>query len=87
MSIICVPAKQHPLVSVVDLSEAAPKQLRKMSYGFYVVLLKEIKCGDLKYGISNYDYEEEALVFLTPGQVIGSQGEEWYQRGPSLVET
>ena len=25
----------HPLVSVVDLSKAAPRQLRRMSYGFY----------------------------------------------------
>jgi AraC-like DNA-binding protein len=69
----------HPLVSVVDLSKAAPRQLRKMSYGFYVVFLKEIKCGDLKYGISTYDYEEGTLVFLAPGQVIGSQGDEYYQ--------
>jgi AraC-like DNA-binding protein len=69
----------HPLVSVVDLSKAAPRQLRKMSYGFYVVYLKEIKCGDLKYGINTYDYEEGTLVFLAPGQVIGSQGDEYYQ--------
>jgi AraC family transcriptional regulator, transcriptional activator of pobA len=76
----------HPLVSVVDLSKAAPRQLKKMSYGFYVVFLKEIKCGDLKYGISNYDYEEGTLVFLAPGQVIGSYGEEWYQpKGLALV--
>jgi AraC-like DNA-binding protein len=76
----------HPLVSVVDLSKAAPRQLRKMSYGFYVVFLKEIKCGDLKYGISNYDYEEGTLVFLAPGQVIGSYGEDWYQpQGLALV--
>lgn len=76
----------HPLVSVVDLSKAAPRQLRRMSYGFYVVFLKEIKCGDLKYGISNYDYEEGTLVFLAPGQVIGSQGEEFYQpQGLALV--
>jgi len=76
----------HPLVSVVDLSKAAPRQLRKMSYGFYVVFLKEIKCGDLKYGISNYDYEEGTLVFLSPGQVIGSQGDEYYQpKGLALV--
>jgi AraC family transcriptional regulator, transcriptional activator of pobA len=76
----------HPLVSVVDLSKAAPRQLRKMSYGFYVVFLKEIKCGDLKYGISNYDYEQGTLVFLAPGQVIGSRGEEWYQpQGLALV--
>ena len=76
----------HPLVSVVDLSKAAPRQLRRMSYGFYVVFLKEIKCGDLKYGISNYDYEEGTLVFLAPGQVIGSHGEEFYQpQGLALV--
>ncbi len=76
----------HPLVSVVDLSKAAPRQLRKMSYGFYVVFLKEIRCGDLKYGISNYDYEQGTLVFLAPGQVIGSRGEEWYQpQGVALV--
>lgn len=76
----------HPLVSVVDLSKAAPRQMRRMSYGFYVVFLKEIKCGDLKYGISNYDYEEGTLVFLAPNQVIGSAGEEYYQpQGLALV--
>jgi AraC family transcriptional regulator, transcriptional activator of pobA len=76
----------HPLVSVVDLSKAAPRQMRRMSYGFYVVFLKEIKCGDLKYGISNYDYEEGTLVFLSPGQVIGSHGEDYYQpQGLALV--
>lgn len=71
-------ATLHPMVSVVDLSKAAPRKLRRMSYGFYVVFLKEIKCGDLKYGISNYDYEEGTLIFLAPGQVIGSSGEELY---------
>lgn len=76
----------HPLVSVVDLSKAAPRQLKRMSYGFYVVFLKEIKCGDLKYGISTYDYEEGTLVFLAPGQVIGSHGEDFYQpQGLALV--
>ncbi|HEX8040867.1 MAG TPA: AraC family transcriptional regulator, partial [Chryseosolibacter sp.] len=76
----------HPLVSVVDLSKAAPRQLRRMRYGFYVVFLKEIRCGDLKYGISNYDYEEGTLVFLAPGQVIGSYGEDFYQpKGLALV--
>lgn len=76
----------HPLVGVVDLSKAAPRQLRKMSYGFYAVFLKAIKCGDLQYGISNYDYEEGTLVFVAPGQVIGSYGEEFYQpKGLALV--
>jgi AraC-like DNA-binding protein len=76
----------HPLVSVVDLSKAAPRQLRRLSYGFYVVFLKEIKCGDLRYGCSHYDYEEGTLIFLAPGQVIGSNGDEYYQpQGRALV--
>jgi AraC-like DNA-binding protein len=76
----------HPLVSVVDLSKAEPRQLRRMSYGFYTVFLKEIKCGDLRYGCSNYDYEEGTLIFLAPGQIIGSNGEDYYQpQGQALV--
>lgn len=69
----------HPLVSVIDLSKADPRKLRRMSYDFYVVFLKQVKCGDLRYGCSNYDYEEGTLVFLAPGQVIGSNQEEYYQ--------
>lgn len=76
----------HPLVSVVDLSKAEPRKLRRMSYGFYTIFLKEIKCGDLRYGCSNYDYEEGTLIFLSPGQVIGSNGEDYYQpQGLALV--
>lgn len=79
-------ATLHPLISVVDLSKAAPRHLRRMSFGFYVVFLKEVKCGDLKYGISKYDYEQGTLVFLSPGQVIGSPGEDFYQpQGLALV--
>lgn len=76
----------HPLVSLVDLSKAAPRQLRKMRFGFYAVFMKEVKCGDLKYGISSYDYEAGTLVFVGPGQVIGSHGEEFFQpQGVALV--
>ena len=35
-----------------------------MYFGFYVVLLKEVKCGDLRYGKNKYDYQEGTLVFL-----------------------
>lgn len=76
----------HPLVGVVDLSKASPRKLRRMSYGFYTVFLKEIKCGDLRYGCSKYDYDQGTLIFLAPGQVIGSAGDEYYQpQGLALV--
>lgn len=76
----------HPLVSIVDLSKAEPRKLRRMSYGFYTVFLKEIKCGDLRYGCDKYDYEEGTLIFIAPGQVIGSDGDDYYQpQGLALV--
>ena len=69
----------HPLVSMIDLSRADPRQYRRMSYNFYTIFLKEIKCGDLRYGCNYYDYEEGTLIFLAPGQVIGENGEGYYQ--------
>ena len=47
----------HPLVSVVDLSEAHPMRHFRQTYGFYAVFLKEIKCGDMIYGRHYYDYQ------------------------------
>jgi AraC family transcriptional activator of pobA len=37
----------------------------------YAVFLKDIKCGNFKYGIQNYDYEEGSLIYMSPGQVFG----------------
>jgi AraC family transcriptional activator of pobA len=77
----------HPLVSVVDLSKAAPRRGAKMYFGFYTVFLKELKCGDMMYGRRNYDYQEGTLVFLAPGQVAGvnSNGETYQPKGYALV--
>lgn len=77
----------HPLVSVVDLSKAAPRQGSKMYFGFYTIFLKDVKCGDLIYGRHTYDYQEGTLVFLSPGQVAGvnSNGETYQPKGHALV--
>jgi AraC family transcriptional activator of pobA len=70
----------HPLVSVIDYSKANPRKLRKSYFGFYAVLLKDVKCGDLRYGKNTYDYQEGTLVFLGPGQIAGVESsEEVYQ--------
>ena len=41
----------HPLVSVVDLSEATgyPRHFT-LNYGVYALFLKNTKCGDIRYG-------------------------------------
>jgi len=77
----------HPLVSVVDLSKAAPRQGSRMYFGFYTVFLKDVKCGDLMYGRATYDYQEGTLVFLAPGQVAGlnSNGETYQPKGYALI--
>jgi AraC family transcriptional activator of pobA len=76
----------HPLVSVIDFSKAQPRQLARANYGFYTVFLKEIKCGDLRYGCNYYDYQEGTLVFIAPGQVIGENNDEYYQpKGYALI--
>lgn len=77
----------HPLVSVIDFSKAKPRKLRKSYFGFYAVLLKDVKCGDLRYGKNLYDYQEGTLVFIAPGQMAGIESsEEIYQpKGHAVV--
>jgi AraC-like DNA-binding protein len=69
----------HPLVSVVDMSKAKATQSARINFGFYCVFLKEIKCGDLKYGCNYYDYQEGTLVFVSPGQILGINSKDYIQ--------
>ena len=63
----------HPLITVLDLSTCEPMPAKTFNFGLYAIFLKELKCGELKYGRSHYDYQEGTLVFISPGQVIGVQ--------------
>jgi AraC family transcriptional regulator, transcriptional activator of pobA len=60
----------HPLVSVVDYSKSEPHGFFNMRLGFYAIILKDVKCGEMKYGRNFYDYDEDTLVFLAPGQAV-----------------
>lgn len=82
----------HPLVSVIDFSKANPRtwggeKSVRIIYGFYCIFLKEVKCGDLKYGRNYYDYQEGTLVFTAPGQVmeLENTGEIYQPVGHALV--
>ncbi len=61
----------HPQVGVVDLSKADPRSGEQTYYGFYTLFIKDVKCGDLRYGRHHYDYQQGTLVFFAPGQVAG----------------
>ncbi len=77
----------HPLVSVIDMSKAAPRKAASVYFGFYTIFLKEVMCGDLRYGKNTYDYQEGTLVFIAPGQIITveNSGELYQPKGHALV--
>lgn len=64
----------HPLVSVINFSNAhirdwGSAEIIKFQYGMYCIYLKDVKCGDMKYGRHYYDYQAGTMVFFAPGQV------------------
>ncbi len=60
----------HPLVSVIDLSQATQFPTRfTLHYGIYALFLKQVKCGDIRYGRQIYDYQEGTVTSFAPGQV------------------
>ncbi|MCC6289187.1 MAG: helix-turn-helix transcriptional regulator [Chitinophagaceae bacterium] len=70
---ICGWKTLHPLVSILDLSKCPPRKWKagttvKMNFGIYAVFLKDVVCGDIRYGRNYYDYQEGTLVFIGPGQ-------------------
>jgi AraC-like DNA-binding protein len=78
----------HPLVNVIDFSQCQPVNHGRLYFGFYAVFLKDVKCGDLRYGKKYYDYQEGTLVFVAPGQVLGveNKNREFFQpKGQVLI--
>ena len=77
----------HPLISVIDFSKVKPLRHARKRYGFYAVVLKDVKCGDVRYGKNYYDYQEGTLVFVSPGQIVGNEDtrETYQMKGWALL--
>jgi AraC-like DNA-binding protein len=84
----------HPLVTVIDFSRSKPwswpggdSKSIKVNYGLYCIFLKEIKCGDIKYGCNYYDYQEGSLIFISPGQIVEVEdfGQNFQPKGYALL--
>lgn len=61
---------RHPLISIIDLAKSTTWPTRAwFRYEVYALYLKNVKCGDIKYGRQYYDYQDGTIVCFAPGQI------------------
>ncbi len=65
---------KHPLISIVDFSkikfqELENTEVKKVTYNFYSIILKNLVPGSLRYGRNIYDFQDGSLFFMAPDQV------------------
>ncbi len=68
---------KHPLVSVIRFqnAEISPEYHHiRCSFGMYCITQKNETDGSMGYGRSSYDFQEGAMVFIKPGQVLRYDG-------------
>ena len=61
---------RHPLLSVIDLTEATRLDQLSISGDFYTLFFKQVPCGDFRFGRRCHDFQSSTLVFKAPGQAI-----------------
>jgi AraC-like DNA-binding protein len=61
----------HPLVTVLDQSKSKPIKPGRFISELYLIFLKDTKCAEMRYGRSHYDYQDDTLLFIAPGQLAG----------------
>jgi AraC family transcriptional regulator, transcriptional activator of pobA len=61
----------HPLVTVLDQSKSKPVESKRHLSEIFIIFLKDVKCEEFQYGRNKYDYQDESLLFIAPGQVFG----------------
>lgn len=80
-------ATKHPLISVLKYENLKKPDVGKYNFGIYAILFKQSVCGDIKYGKQQYDYDEESLIFISPGQIfeVEKHREDTESKGKALI--
>jgi len=66
----------HPLVTVLDQSKSKTIKPERFISELYLIFLKDTKCAEIRYGRSHYDYQDDTLLFIAPGQLAGFEEED-----------
>lgn len=75
-SLVGVEKPKHPLISIISHESVRhynDEKLRNKTYNFYTISRKINYDGTMKYGQHYYDFQEGAMVFHAPKQVIVSE--------------
>ncbi|WP_418983920.1 helix-turn-helix domain-containing protein [Alistipes sp.] len=62
---------RHPLVGFVQFDSDESQRTYRMTTGFYAVFLKETKGCTIDYGKTRYDFDDQTVVSIAPGQTVG----------------
>lgn len=62
---------RHPLVGIVRFDETTSRENYRMTMGFYAVFLKETRGCRIDYGKTSYDFDDQTVVSIAPGQTVG----------------
>lgn len=62
---------RHPLVGIVHFDTAESQGNYRMTMGFYSVFLKETRGCKINYGKTNYDFDDQTVICIAPGQTVG----------------
>lgn len=73
-----LPGPSNPLITIIDHAQTKiqQRQPQKILFEFYNVTIKKNFKGILKYGKTNYDFDEGTMSFLAPNQIISVDNEE-----------
>lgn len=73
-----LPKPEHPLISIIDFSEACfdiPVGTQTIIYDFYTIYLKKNFDGKIRYGQKYYDFNNGIMSFFGPKQAFAVEGE------------
>lgn len=88
-----LPKPEHPLISVINVGNVKHLHINEPMHlvlDFYMIGLKRVfNKGKLKYGQTQYDFDEGVMTFMSPNQVFGialnNKDEELKQSGWVLL--
>ncbi|MBE9598536.1 AraC family transcriptional regulator [Pedobacter sp. MC2016-24] len=64
------PAPENPLFSIYQCNKTCSIGDREFTSDFYLIGLKKLKSGIIKYGRTKYDHECGSMLFFKPQQII-----------------